>query len=127
MTTTISGNIKIEEVQELSAAMITFKGAVSTDEYRQAMEANYELCKKPEINNQLQNNTDAGILSLQDQQWVSNDLIPRAAQEVDKIAVVVSKDVFRKFAAKNILDKQKGKLNFQYFNSLEEARTWLKS
>ncbi|WKK82256.2 SpoIIAA family protein [Marivirga arenosa] len=127
MTTTISENIKIEEVQELSAAMITFKGAVSTDEYRQAMEANYELSKKPEINNWLQNNTDAGVLSLQDQQWVSNDLIPRAAQEVDKIAVVVSKDVFRKFAAKNILDKQKGKLNFQYFNSLEEARTWLKS
>ncbi|WMN07541.1 STAS/SEC14 domain-containing protein [Marivirga arenosa] len=127
MTTTISENIKIEEVQELSAAMITFKGAVSTDDYRQVMEANYELSKKPEINNWLQNNTDAGVLSLQDQQWVSNDLIPRAAQEVDKIAVVVSKDVFRKFAAKNILDKQKGKLNFQYFNSLEEARTWLKS
>ncbi|SMG24900.1 SpoIIAA-like [Marivirga sericea] len=117
----------IEEELDVQAAMITFHGSLKSEEYRAAMLANYDLCKKPQIKNWLQNNIDAGILSLEDQKWVSESLIPKAAQEVDKIAVVVSKDVFRKFAAKNILDKQKGKLNFQYFNSLEEAKDWLKS
>ena len=120
-------NVLVEEQPEISAAVITFKGSIKSAEYRKAMEANYELCKANIVKNWLQNNIDAGILSLEDQQWVSNELIPRAAQHVEKIAVVISKDVFRKFAAKNILEKQKGKLNFQYFPSLEEAKRWLKS
>ncbi|RUA33947.1 MAG: hypothetical protein DSY77_07715 [Bacteroidetes bacterium] len=122
-----SEKVTIEEQTDVKAAMITFHGSLKSEDYRAAMLANYDLCKQPQIKNWLQNNTDAGILSLDDQKWVSDSLIPKAAQEVEKIAVVVSKDVFRKFAAKNILDKQKGKLNFQYFNSLEDAKAWLKS
>ncbi|MGM0580601.1 MAG: STAS/SEC14 domain-containing protein [Bacteroidota bacterium] len=120
-------NVTIEEQGDVQAAKITFHGSLKSEDYRAAMLANYDLCKQPHIKNWLQNNTDAGLLSLEDQKWVSESLIPKAAQEVEKIAVVVSKDVFRKFAAKNILDKQKGKLNFQYFNSLEDAKAWLKS
>ncbi|WMN12663.1 STAS/SEC14 domain-containing protein [Marivirga salinae] len=122
-----SENVSIEEQIDVQAAMITFHGSLKSEDYRAAMLANYDLCKQPQINNWLQNNIDAGLLSLEDQKWVSESLIPKAAQEVEKIAVVVSKDVFRKFAAKNILDKQKGKLNFQYFNSLEDAKAWLKA
>jgi hypothetical protein len=122
-----SEKVTIEEQIDVQAAVITFHGSMKSEEYRAAMLANYDLCKQPHIKNWLQNNTDAGILSIDDQKWVSDSLIPNAAQEVEKIAVVVSKDVFRKFAAKNILDKQKGKLNFQYFNSLDEAKAWLKS
>ncbi|WP_375580337.1 STAS/SEC14 domain-containing protein [Marivirga tractuosa] len=122
-----SEKVTIEEQTDVQAAMITFHGSLNSEDYRAAMLANYDLCQQPHIKNWLQNNTDAGVLSLDDQKWVSENLIPKAAQEVEKIAVVVSKDVFRKFAAKNILDKQKGKLNFQYFNSLEDAKAWLKS
>jgi hypothetical protein len=122
-----SEKVTIEEQADVQAAMITFHGSLKSEDYRAAMLANYDLCQQPQIKNWLQNNTDAGILSLEDQKWVSENLIPKAAQEVEKIAVVVSKDVFRKFAAKNILDKQKGKLNFQYFNSLEDAKAWLKA
>ncbi len=129
MTQTVleSPTVIVEEQTEIAAAVISFRGSLKSVDYRNAMEANYELCKKSNVKNWLQNNTDAGVLSLEDQQWVSNDLIPRAANYVEKIAVVISKDVFRKFAAKNILEKQKGKLNFQYFTSLEEAKDWLKS
>jgi hypothetical protein len=121
-----SKSVLVEERSEISAASITITGSLISAEYRKAMEANYELCKSPQIKYWLQNNTEAGVLSLEDQQWVSNDLIPRAANYVEKIAVVISKDVFRKFAAKNILEKQKDKLNFQYFSSLPEAENWLK-
>ena len=129
MSTVVFQNekVSIEEQIDVQAAMITFHGSLKSEDYRAAMLANYDLCKQPQIKNWLQNNIDAGILSLDDQKWVSDSLIPKAAQEVEKIAVIVSKDVFRKFAAKNILDKQKGKLNFQYFNSLEDAKTWLRS
>lgn len=120
-----SEKVTIEERTACSAAMITFHGSLKSEEYKAAMLANYDLCQQSHIKNWLQNNKDAGILSLEDQKWVSETLIPKAAKEVDKIAVVVSNDVFRKFAAKNILDKQKGKLNFQYFNSLEDATAWL--
>ncbi|WKV13726.1 STAS/SEC14 domain-containing protein [Marivirga harenae] len=120
-------NVTIEEQIDVQAAMITFHGSLKSEDYRAAMLANYDLCQKSHIKNWLQNNADAGVLSLEDQKWVSESLIPKAAQEVEKIAVVVSKDVFRKFAAKNILDKQKGKLNFKYFDSLDDAKTWLKS
>ncbi len=119
--------VTIKEQTDVQAAMITFHGSLKSEDYRAAMLANYELCQQPHIKNWLQNNSEGGMLSLDDQKWVSEILIPKAAQEVEKIAVVVSKDVFRKFAAKNILDKQKGKLNFQYFNSLEDAKAWLKS
>lgn len=118
-------NVSVQENAAISAAVIAFKGHVKSDVYRNAMEKNYELCKKPEIKNWLQDNREAGVLSLEDQKWVSTDLIPRAAGHVDKIAVVVSKDVFRNFAAKNILSKEEGKLNFRYFNSMDEALTWL--
>lgn len=121
-----ANNVVVEEMPLLHAAKITFKGSVKSEEYRKAMEKNYELCKRPEIKNWLQNNLEAGILSVEDQHWVSTDLIPRAAAFVDKIAVVVSTDVFRKFAAKNILEKERGKLNFQYFESIESAENWLK-
>ncbi|MGJ3235386.1 STAS/SEC14 domain-containing protein [Marivirga sp.] len=129
MSTLVSQTEKvtIEEQSDVQAAMITFHGSLKSEEYRAAMLANYDLCKQPQIKNWLQNNSDASVLSLEDQKWVSEILIPQAAQEVEKIAVVVSKDVFRKFAAKNILEKQKGKLNFQYFNSLQDAKAWLKS
>lgn len=120
-------SVIVEEQTDISAAVITFNGSIKSADYRKAMETNYELCKLPQVKNWLQNNTDAGILSLEDQNWVSTNLIPKAAEYVEKIAVVISRDVFRKFAAKNILDKQKGKLNFQYFSNLEEAKDWLKS
>jgi hypothetical protein len=129
MSTVVSQieKVTVEEQIDVQAAMITFHGSLKSEDYRAAMLANYDLCKHPQVKNWLQNNIDAGVLSLDDQKWVSDSLIPSAAKEVEKIAVVVSKDVFRKFAAKNILDKQKGKLNFQYFNSLEDANAWLKS
>ncbi|ADR21734.1 hypothetical protein MATR_06330 [Marivirga tractuosa] len=129
MSTVVSQaeKVTIKEQTDVQAAMITFHGSLKSEEYRAAMLSNYDLCQQPHIKNWLQNNTDAGVLSLDDQKWVSENLIPKAAQEVEKIAVVVSKDVFRKFAAKNILDKQKGKLNFQYFNNLEDAKAWLKA
>ena len=129
MSTVVSQieKVTVEEQIDVQAAMITFHGSLKSEDYRIAMLANYDLCKQPQVKNWLQNNIDAGVLSLDDQKWVSDSLIPSAAKEVEKIAVVVSKDVFRKFAAKNILDKQKGKLNFQYFNSLEDAKAWLKS
>ncbi|MBK6266748.1 STAS/SEC14 domain-containing protein [Marivirga sp. S37H4] len=117
----------VEQQPEISAAVITLRGTLTSEDYRRAMEANYDLCKFPHIKNWLQDNTEAGLLSIEDQQWVSNVLIPLAAQFVDKIAIVISKDVFRKFAAKNILDKKRGELNFQYFPNLEEAKNWLKS
>jgi hypothetical protein len=121
-----TSKVTVEEAPEWSAAMISFRGMVDSAEYRKCMEINYQLCKNPGIKNWLQNNTDAGVLSIDDQHWVSNTLIPKAALEVEKIAVVVAKDIFRKFAASHILEKQKGKLNFQYFGSLEDAKIWLK-
>jgi hypothetical protein len=120
-----SSKVTVAEAPEWSAAMISFRGMVDSAEYRKCMELNFELCKKAGIKNWLQNNTDAGVLSVDDQQWVSSNLIPRAAKEVEKIAVVVAKDVFRKFAASHILEKEKGKLNFQYFGNLDEAKAWL--
>jgi ribosome biogenesis protein Nip4 len=121
-----SNNVLVEEIPNLQAAKITFTGSLKSEEYRKAMEKAYELCKNPNIKNWLQNNQQAGVLSVEDQHWVSNDLIPRASSYVDKIAVVVSVDVFRKFAAKNILEKERGKLNFQYFETLPDAENWLK-
>lgn len=118
-------NVVVEHDEELNAASITFKDTVSSEQYRAAMEKNYELCQRSDIKNWYQNNRDAGVLSLEDQKWVSTDLIPRASKHVEKIAVIVSKDVFRKFAAQNILNKEKGKLNFEYFDSRDEAKKWL--
>lgn len=126
-----SEKVTVQENTELQAAMITINGRLESKEYREAMLANFELAKKPHVKYWLQDNTEAGVLSLEDQQWVAQTLIPKANEVVEKIAIIISKDVFRKFASKNIIErgKEKGndKLNISYFNSLDEAIVWLKS
>jgi|GEM_PF-3502496 len=122
-------NVIIEKDENLKAIIVRFKGFVKSAEYREAMDMGAEIVKDPAIRFWIQDNTEAGILSTEDQHWVVNVHTPRVNPLIEKLAIVASKDVFRKFAEKKYSEKSLDarKFNFQYFDSIQSAELWIKS
>ncbi|GHN02101.1 hypothetical protein WSM22_35900 [Cytophagales bacterium WSM2-2] len=122
-------NVIIEKDDSLKAVIVRFNGYVKSEEYREAMNKGAEVVKDPAIRFWLQDNTNAGILSIDDQHWVTTVHTPRVNPFIEKLAIVASKDVFRKFAEKKFDEKSAGarKFNFRYFDNIQSAELWLKS
>lgn len=70
-------------------------------------------------------------ISLEGQEWVADNVIPiirkKGTGDKAKIALIMSDDVFGKFAVHNISKKADANSETHFFNTEIEAKDWLRS
>ena len=113
-----------------------FKKTCSSKQFRDYHYKILDFFKEKSPNAHLVDTSKMGVVSLDDQQYVGKNIIPQmanfAGEGILKIAVIVAKDIFAKFAVQNIekqtkaLDK-KEKIAHQMFGNEASAVAWLTS
>ena len=113
-----------------------FKKICSSKQFRDYHYKLLDFFKEKTPNAHLVDTSKMGVVSLDDQQYVGKNIIPQmanlAGEGTLQIAVIVSKDIFAKFAVQNIekqaksLDK-KEKVDHQMFGNEANAVEWLTS
>lgn len=113
-----------------------FKKTCSSKQFRDYHYKLLDFFKEKSPNAHLVDTSKMGVVSLDDQQYVGKNIIPQmanlAGEGTLQIAVIVSKDIFAKFAVQNIekqakaLDK-KEKVDHQMFGNEANAVDWLTS
>ncbi|OJJ14141.1 hypothetical protein BKI52_44265 [marine bacterium AO1-C] len=111
-----------------------FKKNCSSKQFRDYHYKMLDFFKEKQPNQHLVDTSKMGVISLEDQQYIGKNIIPQMArfsgEDTLHIAVIVSRDVFTKFAVQNI-DKQtkaidkKEKIDHQMFGNETNAIAWL--
>lgn len=118
--------------KDLDATFMIFKESVSSDEFidihRKVVEMLLEMDSSS--GKHFVDTYPMKTVSLEGQKWVAEHVVPliheKGQREVAQIALVLSNDVFGQFAVKNITKKTDGISEVHFFNTAEEAKTWLK-
>ncbi|OJJ18762.1 hypothetical protein BKI52_24490 [marine bacterium AO1-C] len=96
--------------------------------YRQAINAAYEIILKYGANKWLSDMRNEGVVSVEDQKWLKEEMVPKAFKAgLRRIALVVSKDVFVRFYTKNIQKPLVETFQVRHFDDIEQAHKWLMS
>ncbi|BDD12707.1 hypothetical protein FUAX_51390 (plasmid) [Fulvitalea axinellae] len=83
----------------------------------------------PKKNRLMVNTSKMGVLSLDQQGFITNKIIPQMAThagEKMRIALILGDDVFASFSAKNVVEKSDEVSATQCFSNEEDAAAWLK-
>ena len=118
--------------EDIHATYLKFKRKGVSKEFRKAHLKALELYKLKGVGKHFTNTAKMGVLSMEDQVWLpANFIQPLLALNRDHgvfLGVVVSNDVFEKFATDNIGKKsnQMPGVIHQVFPSEEEMKQWLK-
>ncbi|BDD12708.1 hypothetical protein FUAX_51400 (plasmid) [Fulvitalea axinellae] len=75
------------------------------------------------------NTTKMGVLSLDQQGFITNTIIPQMVEHAGtkvRIALILGSDVFATFSAKNVVEKSDEVSATQCFSNEEDAAAWLK-
>ncbi len=115
--------------QALDSVEVYWKGYVKSEPYRQVLETAYEAIVKYKATQWVADMTYSGVSFTDDQQWVMNKYIPKCGKAgVQRVAIVLSKEVFAKFYGNKINTSLGEHAAFnEYFKTREEAHEWLKS
>lgn len=122
-------NISIHISEDL--ATMKWIGTVSGDEYRKGHDTFLELLAENLQPFWLFNYEKGKKISLEDQRWTIEEWLPKALslfpKGVEKLAVVVAKDIFNRVAIR-IITAQIWEQNFEiaYFDDEMQAMQWLK-
>ncbi|UII28160.1 STAS/SEC14 domain-containing protein [Fulvivirga maritima] len=69
-----------------------------------------------------------GVVGPSNTKWLQEEILPRAVKAgLRKIAIVVEKDIFKKFYIDNVKTTMSETAEMHYFDNDEEARKWLNS
>ena len=111
-----------------------FKRRCSSRQFRNYHYKMLDFFREKQPHQHLVDTSQMGVISLEDQQYIGKKIIPQMARFSGEgtlyIAVIVSRDVFTKFAVQNIarqtkaLDK-KEKIDHQIFGNEATAVDWL--
>ncbi|OJJ21317.1 hypothetical protein BKI52_12205 [marine bacterium AO1-C] len=105
---------------------IIWKKFAMSKQYRDAIEVAYEAVTKYDLTGWLSDMTQAGVVAMQDQNWVIEDIVPKCiAAGIAKTAVVDSKDIFSKKYVESI-EAAYPNATAEHFKDITSARKWLK-
>ena len=102
----------------------------SSEEFRTAHDKAFELYKTKLSAKHVADTSAMGVVSIDDQRYVSSEFIPNIKKfhprEQLKIGVIVSDDVFSKFAVKNIISKTNDSTGVVHkmFRNISETINW---
>lgn len=106
---------------------IIWKKFAMSKQYREAIEVAYEAIQKYALTGWLSDMTNAGVVALQDQQWIKEDMVPKCmAAGIVKTAVVDSQDIFSKKYIES-LEAEYPNAATEHFTDITSARKWLKA
>lgn len=117
-----------ELVNNNTAILLTWKGFISSPNYRDTLEKSLEIAKKHKIQNWISDIRLMKVLGAKDQEWAGTQWLPRAvaANCYRKQAVIMAEDLFGELSAKKILSVvQDQEIEIQNFIKVEDAKKWL--
>lgn len=119
---------KIYYYEDLGCVHLDWNGFTKSHQFQEACDFSLELLQEKKVSKMIADNTKSKVVSIEDQDWLTEDWFPRAYKVGYRTsAVVVSTDVFNKVAVKNIVNKMDtGMFTVQYFESLDKAKVWIK-
>lgn len=120
--------------EELGSVMAIYNGVVKYDDWVAHLEYALELIKKHSITKWLSDSRNAKVIAVNNQKYFEEVFVPAArnATSMRYVATVLSKNAFNEFSTRQLMNSYKNQVgeiaaNNQYFNSIEEAKEWLKS
>jgi hypothetical protein len=117
-----------ELVNNGTTILLTWKGFISSPNYRETLEKSLEIAKKNRIKNWISDIRLMKVLGPKDQEWAGTDWLPRAVAAgcYHKQAVIMAEDLFGELSAKKILATvQDQQIEIQNFVKVEDAKKWL--
>lgn len=123
-------HIKTEE----SIAIMQWLGLAKTEAYRTGWENFAKLIEEQNQPNWLLDFSGGKVIDIQDQKWTSEEWVPNTMDALEgkekrlqKVAVILSSDIFNKVAVRVImgsLEKKSG-AEIAYFDDGDDAMEWL--
>lgn len=98
-------------------------------QFREITENMLLLLGEKQVNKILVDTTHLQIIGADDQQWLTDDWLPRAiAGGFRACAMINSKYFFNRVAVENVVNQiDPNQLTVHYFDDRQQARTWLKN
>jgi hypothetical protein len=113
---------------ENKLARAVWEGFLSGEKLHKAIYLSLDLIAEKKPENWLADNRKLRAIRQADQEWIAENLIPKlTVSSLQKMATLISEDIFNQMAVHNLLTKASGHILFdhQYFKSEEEAYEWL--
>jgi hypothetical protein len=103
-----------------------WRGFFSGEKFRQGLEKILELIKEKVATLYIADISSAKVISLDDQNWISQDWSPRAYEAgLRKNAFIYPKDVFAQMAVRRVTQIMRTEIEIAYFHDEAEAIKWL--
>ena len=116
---------KIDYDSQVDCVIMEWQGIIAPNSIKVGAGQAVQLLKDKQAQNFLNNEQDTNELEFDKQDWVINEWFPQIVDlGLKSYAIVVSPDYFDKIPQNQCKNKV-GKLNIQYFDSLEKAKKWL--
>lgn len=116
--------------EDKSLGVGVWEGFLSSEEYREAFLQGLALIKQRKLKRYLLDNRKLKTIRLLDQAWTVAVAGPRLAiSSLERVAIIVSEDIFNRMAMDNMFVKggQFVHFDYAYFKEEREAMRWLSS
>ncbi len=120
---------KIFYYDDIKTVHIEWGKFAKKEQFIEACNFSLELMSKNNASKMIADNSNAAVVAVENQNWLTENWFPRALEKGFRYsAVVLSNDAFIKYAVKKIENKINNKLFIvQYFDSVDNAKAWLAS
>ncbi|UII22454.1 STAS/SEC14 domain-containing protein [Fulvivirga ligni] len=111
---------------DLNAVHVVWKKIPTEGMYREIFTGALNAIIDNKANKWISDIRKQGVVGPSNAKWLREEILPKAIQAgLNKIAIVVEKDVFKKFYIDNVKTIMSATAEMQYFDSEDEARKWL--
>jgi hypothetical protein len=109
--------------------IMDWEGYATSEQFREGTETMLNLLIEQRLHKVLANIRDMVLIGAEDQKWMETNFLPRAIRFGFKAcAIVKPTNYFNKIAVETISYKiEKEKIQLNFFDTVEEAKTWLKN
>ena len=102
----------------------TWKGFADSASFRQGIDSSVRICQTENVSTLLSDTTQQNVVRQADAQYAADAAREMTKSGVKALAFILSRDIFNKMTVKNLAD-QRPTENVRYFDSREEAESWL--
>ena len=112
---------------EINTVVMEWNGYATSKQFKQGTELMLNTLIKNNCSKVLADIKDMKIIAMEDQQWLTEEFLPRATTFGFKAIAIIKPDhYFNKVAVETISYKaDKDKLTINFFDNTKEARKWL--
>ena len=127
MQESYSPTLELTFNEELEAVIMDWNGFSGSDTFHEANERVLRLLKHKGAKKIIADLRDMKIIKLEDQRWLYENWLPRAAIEgLCKVAIVESGDFFNRLTVDSVCSKVNSFLEIKHFRTYLGARNWIR-